>query len=231
MKRFWTTAAATPEDGHFVLQLDNKPLKLPGRAVLRVPYGALAEAIAAEWQAAPAEFKPDDLPLTQLASTAQERVALHRAEIIRQLAAYGMNDLLCYRAGTPEPLVAEQRRLWDPWLHWARERFAVDLLTTTGVLPIDQHPDTAARFTAALEAYTDYGIAALGVIVPGLGSLVLGLALAEGALDAEAACAAACTDELWQETRWGQDREALTRRRHVLADVTASRRFLELCQG
>ena len=58
----------------------------------------LAEAIAAEWAEAPENFTPDDVPLTRLVATAQERVRTHRAAIIDQLAAYGRNDLLCYRA-------------------------------------------------------------------------------------------------------------------------------------
>jgi len=231
MKRFWTTTTTIADGEHFTVLLDSKPLKLPGGRVLSVPYPALAEAIAVEWGAAPTEFSPDDLPLTQLASTAQDRVALHRANIIRQLAAYGMNDLLCYRADGPAPLVAQQSRLWDQWLHWAQNRHGVELLITAGVLPINQPTETAARFTAALDAFTEYGLAALGVIVPALGSLVLGLALAEGALDAQTASDTAFTDELWQEANWGQDKEAITRRRHIAADVAVSQRFLELCRG
>jgi chaperone required for assembly of F1-ATPase len=231
MKRFWTTTTAIADGEHFTVLLDAKPLKLPGGRGLSVPYAALAEGIAAEWGAAPQEFSPDDLPLTQLTSTAQDRVRQHREAIIRQLAAYGLNDLLCYRAEGPAPLVAQENEQWDKWLDWARERYGVELLITTGVLPINQPEDTATRFATALDAYTEYGLAALGVLVPALGSLVLGLAVAEGALDAQAASDTAFTDELWQETNWGQDKEAIARRRHVTADVASSQYFLSLCQG
>jgi len=231
MKRFWTTTTTIADGEHFTVLLDSKPLKLPGGRGLSVPFPTLAEAIAEEWGAAPAEFSPDDLPLTQLTSTAQDRVALHRAEIIRQLTAYGLNDLLCYRADGPAPLVAQENEQWDKWLDWARERYGVELFITAGVLPINQPAEAAARFSTALDAYTEYGLAALGVVVPVLGSLVLGLAVAEGALDAQTASDTAFTDELWQEANWGQDKEALARRRHIVADVAVSRRFLELCRG
>ncbi len=231
MKRFWTTTTVTQDGEDFSVLLDAKPLKLPGGGALRVPYAPLAEGIAAEWAAAPQEFSPNNLPLTQFTSTAQDRIRPHRTDIIRQLAAYGLNDLLCYRAEGPAPLVAHETAQWDKWLHWARERYAVALLTTTGVLPIDQPADTAARFTEALEAYTDYGLAALGVLVPVMGSLVLALAVAEGALPPEAAAETAFADELWQEAQWGQDKEAMTRRRNATTEIVSSRRFLELCRG
>lgn len=231
MKRFWTTTTAIADGEHFTVLLDSKALKLPGGRGLSVPYAPLAEGVAAEWGAAPKDFSPDDLPLTQLTSTAQDRVRPHRAEIVRQLAAYGLNDLLCYRADGPAQLVAHENAQWDKWLQWARERYAVALLTTAGVLPINQPEDTETRFVAALDAYTEYGLAALGVLVPALGSLVLALAVAEGALPPETAAETAFADELWQESNWGQDKEAIARRRHVTADVVSSRRFLELCQG
>jgi chaperone required for assembly of F1-ATPase len=231
MKRFWTSATAAPAAGEFAILLDGKPLQLPGERRLRLPYAALAEAIAAEWAAAPPLFSPSDLPLTQLANTAQERVRPHRAAIIRQLAAYGLNDLLCYRAENPPALAAREAAQWDRWLEWTYARYGVALRVTAGITPIAQPMETEACFTAALDAYSEYGLAALGVMVPALGSLVLGLAVAAGALPPAEAADIAFTDELWQEAQWGQDREALARRRQITAEIVTSRHFFDLCQG
>ncbi len=76
----------------------------------------------------------------------------------------------------------------------------------------------------------DDQLAGLGVIVPALGSLVLALAVEAGALAPETACACAHLGELWQETRWGTDDEAITRRRSVAEDVAVSARFMVLCR-
>ena len=47
-----------------------------------------------------------DTPLTRLAGTAQQRIAPDPAPTIDAIARYAESDLLCYRAETPEELVA-----------------------------------------------------------------------------------------------------------------------------
>ncbi|MDA8253768.1 MAG: hypothetical protein M0Z28_31960, partial [Rhodospirillales bacterium] len=84
---------------------------------------------------------------------------------------------------------------------------------------------------AALAAVGPYGLAALGVAVPALGSVVLGLALAEGALTAAEAHALATLDETYQEEFWGSDAQALARRRQIGDDVALAGRFLELLRA
>jgi len=229
MKRFWKSVTIETEGTAFGVRLDSRPVKLPSGAPLYLPYGALAQGVADEWSAIGTNFTPEDLPFTRLASTAQERIPQHRDNIIGQLAAYGLNDLLSYRADTPEPLVARQHEQWDPWLDWANATLDVCLLTTTGLMPVNQLPWSGDRFAQKLATYSDYTLAALGVIVPALGSLVLGLAVAEGALTAADACAAAFLDELWQAEQWGEDDEALQRRAHAQNDIILTARFMALC--
>ena len=230
MKRFWSNATPLEEAGLYLVQLDRKVVKMPSGAALAVPYRALAEAIAQEWDEAAADFSPDDLPLTQLACTARERVAAHRAEIIVQLAAYGLNDLLCYRADSPAPLVSRQHAQWDPWLLWMETTHGIGLITTNGLMPVSQLSWTKSKLEALLVPRSDYELAALGVLVPALGSFVLGLAVAEGALDPQTACATAALDELWQAEQWGEDSTDLTRRAKILADVDAAMRFTRLAR-
>jgi chaperone required for assembly of F1-ATPase len=231
MKRFWRNATVEPTGTSHSITLDGKPVRLPSGAPLTTPHAALAHEIAAEWGCAGETFTPDDLPLTRLASTAQERITPHRDTIISQLAAYGMNDLLCYRAETPEPLVAHQHERWTPWLDWAKAELGVDLLTTSGLMPIAQSPQTHEALVKILTSFTNDTLAALGVIVPALGSLVLGLAVTMEALDPLAACDLALLDELWQAGQWGEDSEADTRRAHVREDIVTTARFITLCRG
>lgn len=229
MKRFWkNTAIITADDSHTV-ELDGRPVKLPSGKPLTTKLPPLAEAIAAEWANAPHDFSPEDLPLTRLASTAQERITPHRADIIRQLAAYGMNDLLCYRAEAPDDLVARENEHWDHWLIWAEATYGLKLLSTVGLVPINQPPGTSERLNEMLASHSDDTIAALGVIVPALGSLILGLALTARALTPQEACKTALLDELWQEEQWGTEDEALLRRAKLIEDVAVSTRFMYLC--
>ncbi|WP_297367941.1 ATP12 family chaperone protein [Acidocella sp.] len=231
MKRFWAEARVVGQEGRFGVTLDGRAVKLPSGAPLAVKSAALATGIAAEWGALGQVFTPNDLPLTQLTSTALERVGAHRETIIGQLAAYGMNDLLCYRAETPPELVALEEEKWGVWLKWLARTHGIELETTAGLTPIDQPAWARERFEAILTAFSDEVIAGLGVIVPATGSLVLALALEAGRLDHERACELAMLDELWQERQWGRDEEAAKRRAQLGGDVAAAARFMALSRG
>ncbi len=232
MKRFWDTATVAPTDHGFAVLLDGRPMHLPGGAELRIQPRRLAEAIAAEWQAAGGarhgEMSFADTPMTRLAGTAQQRVAPDPAPTVHAIARYGENDLLCYRAATPEELVRRQARAWQPWLDWAALTYDAPLRVTTRVAPIRQHRDSVAALRRAVAALDVAVLAALGIAVPALGSLVLGLALAEGKLDAPAAHALGALDELFQAEQWGEDVEAAARRAAVAADIALAGRFIAL---
>jgi chaperone required for assembly of F1-ATPase len=228
MKRFWDNARVEPEGERFAIRLDGRPMRLPGGPMLVLESEALAAAIAAEWQAVGAEFSVEDVPLTRLAGTAQERVAPDPAASVTALSRYAESDLLCYRAEAPEALVARQALLWQPWLDRAAARYGAPLRVTEGVIPVTQPRQSVAALRAALAAHRPFVLAGLGILVPAMGSLVLGLAVAEGALEAEDAVALACLDELFQAEHWGEDREAMLQRKSLAADIALATRFVRL---
>ena len=182
MKRFWDSALAEPVGDRWQILLDGKPMRLPGGAPLLVGTPGLAEAIAAEWQAAGGkkggEMSFADTPLTRLAGTAQERVAPQAAAVVAELAKYGESDLLCYRVEEPDELVRRQAAQWQPWLDWAARRHGARLEATAGVMFRAQPGEAVARLAAAVGRLEVPVLAALGLIVPATGSLVLGLAVA-----------------------------------------------------
>jgi chaperone required for assembly of F1-ATPase len=204
MKRFWTGVSVV--DGGVLL--DGKPVRTPGRLplVLRTPQ--LAEAVAAEWRAVDGEIDPRAMRLTGLANAAIERIAPAPEVFAAGLASYAETDLLCYRADEPAELVARQAAMWDPPLDWARGRYDVHFTIATGIVHQAQPPATVTRLAEALGAQDAWTLAALSPIVTLTGSLVLALALAEAAIDPDAAWDAAELDATWQAERWGQDAQA-----------------------
>ena len=232
MKRFWDEARVVEHLGSFAIRLDGRPMRLPGGPLLALQSRALAEQIAAEWQTAGGEkngvLTADDVPLTRIAGTAQERVAPDPAPTARALARYAEADVICYRADGPESLVSLEARCWDPWLDWARDTYDAELLVVRGVMPADQSPAALAAMARALDPRPAFELAGLGILVPALGSLVLGLAVADGALPAAEAHRLALLDELFQAEQWGEDREAISRRRALLHDIETAARFIEL---
>ena len=232
MKRFWTIATVEPlTNGHVVL-LDGKPMRLPDGAALLVGPARLALAIGEEWQLAGGGTGGDmsfsDTPLTRLAGTAQQRIAPAPTPTVAAVARYGESDLLCYRAETPRELVQRQNRLWQPWLDWAALIHDAPLRVTSGVGYIKQHHDSIAALTRVVARMDVHALAGLAIAVPALGSLVLGVALAEGALDAATATALGALDELFQAEQWGEDNEAMVRRAAVAAEIALAARYIAL---
>lgn len=231
MKRVWTTAQAVASPDGWGVHLDGKPLRLPDGPALLVPHAALAEAVAEEWQRAGAEtgeMDYTDVPLTRLAGTAQLRIVPNPAPTSAAIAAYGESDLLCYRADQPAALAARQAEAWQPWLHWARTEFGAALLVTEGVMPVRQHPAALAALRRAVDAQSGWTLGGLGIVVPALGSLVLGLALAHGLITAAEAHALSTVDERFQAEFWGDDTQAALRAAQIATDIADGARFMEL---
>ena len=225
MKRFWKTVTVDAERG---VRLDERPVRTPGRVPLLLPTDMLAEAVADEWREVTDDIDPRAMPLTGLANAAIDRIAPDPAAFAAGLAAYGESDLLCYRAERPPDLVGRLAALWDPPLDWARDRYDVHFEIVIGVIHRPQPEATIARLGAAIATRRPFELAPLSPIVTITGSLVLALALAERAMEAEAVWAAANLDEDWQAEQWGEDDLAVKTREAHQREFHAAARFLSL---
>jgi len=222
MKRFYKEARVLPAEGGFGVALDGKPMRTPMRAPLVVPSEALAEAIAAEWNAQGETIARETMRLTRLACTALDRVPSQRDAVLDELAGYGATDLLCYRADAPAALVARQAEAWDPLLAWAAETYGATLSVTQGIRPISQSTEAIGRLRASAAALDAFRLTALHLATSASGSLVLGLALIAGRLDAGAVWAASQIDETHQIETWGEDEEFEQRRNSLCSDLEAA---------
>jgi len=228
MKRFWKeTRIAEQPQGH-AIELDGRPVRTPGRALLAVPTLALALAIAGEWDAVADTIDPRAMPLTGLANAAIDPIAADPASFAADLARYGESDLLCYRAEGPAPLVARQHQIWDPALDWAQTRYDIRFALVNGIMHRPQPAATLARLRDVMAAYGPFVLAGLSPVITITGSLVLALALAEGAMGADKAWDAAHLDETWQAEQWGEDELAIGARDARRRDFDAGVRFLAL---
>jgi chaperone required for assembly of F1-ATPase len=212
---------------------DDRPLRTPAGLEVVVASRPLAEAIAAELRAQAAARGLDiaGLPNLRLAATAIDRVRPARDAHIAAVAAYGETELLCYRAEHPADLVERQHAAWQPLLDWAAERFNARLGNTAGVMPQRQPAASLASLRDAIAGYDDLLLAALAFAVQTSGSLVVGLAMVEGRLDADQAFAVAELDESYQIEQWGEDAEAAQRRATRRADLAQVARFIALVRG
>jgi chaperone required for assembly of F1-ATPase len=144
-------------------------------------------------------------------------------EVVQYLGA----DLLCYRAEAPDGLVESQTRHWDPVLAWARDTLGARFVLGQGVVHVAQPDETIAALRATIPA-EPWRLGALSVITTLTGSGLLALALERGAIEPEAAWAAAHVDEDWQIAQWGRDDDALERRAYRRAEFEAATTVLRL---
>jgi chaperone required for assembly of F1-ATPase len=230
-KRFYADAGVGEADGGYTVTLDGKPTKTPSGRTVIVPARALAEMIAAEWNAQGEFIEPLTMPLTRFANSVVQGV-VDQAEAVRDdVAKYFASDLLFYRAGHPEGLVAREATHWDPILFWARDALGAHFMLAEGVMHVRQ-PDAAIAAARGALPGDPWMIAALHVITGLTGSALLALALFHGVINPDQVWAAAHVDEDWNVEKWGVDDEVAARKAAKLVDFNAVAAALkELRQG
>jgi len=229
-KRFYKDVATVAVDAGWQIQLDGRGVKTPAGSELLMPTAALASAIADEWDAQTDQIEPAQMPLFGYAVTARDRVASQRDAVIAEIAGYGGNDLLCYRADEAD-LAARQAEQWQGWLDWAAAELKAPLIVANSIMPVDQPADAVNALHGCVAAYDEWHLAVLHRTVSLGGSLVMGLAWLRGAIDSENFFATTFLDELWQVEKWGSDWEAEDRRGFIRAELDEAARFRDLIAG
>jgi chaperone required for assembly of F1-ATPase len=226
-RRFFTVSATVPVAGGHAVQLDGKPVRTPAGRLLAAPTPALAEALAAEWDAQRDVIDPARMPLTQLVNSIIDGVCERPDAVAAEIENYLATDLVCYRADAPPGLVARQAQHWDPLLVWARDALGAPLRAGAGVVHIAQDEDALARARAAIPR-DPWRLGALSAATTLAGSALIALALARGRLSVAEAWAAAHVDEDWNMEQWGRDEIALERRAFRFAEFEAAAKVLRL---
>lgn len=207
-KRFWRDAEVTACEGGFTVTLDGRSLKTPAKAALVVPTAALAELIAEEWRAQGDVIDPEAMPATRAANSAIDKVRGQKAEVTEIITAYGDSDLICYRAESPDALVAREAQSWDPLVDWCAHRYTVRPIIRTGVIHGPQPKLLLTNLEADVARLSSFELTAFHDLVAMSGSLIIALALLDCFASPEALWDASRVDEDWQIEQWGADEEA-----------------------
>lgn len=205
-KRFYDKVTVERHVDAWRVLLDGRALKTVAKRMVELPNEALAHAVAREWDAVETSIRPEAMPLTRLANIAIDRMGAEREAILGNMLLYAETDLLCYRAAEPE-LRAQQAEHWDAVLQ-KLEEFGIRMVTVKGVVPVPQPQASLDRIAAMFGEADPWELAALAMLVPLLGSVLLTLAVWKGTLTMDAAAAACRLDEEFQQSRWGKDEEA-----------------------
>ncbi len=174
-RRFYSAVSVQEEPSGYGVLLDGRPVKTPARKALAAPTEALAQALAAEWEAQREMVDPAAMPLTRLANSIIDGVADAPASVQAEVAKFLGSDLVCYRAGSPDGLVARQTQHWDPIIAWARETLGARFVLGEGVMFV---PQPAEALAAAARAIPDepWRLGAVSAITTLTGSALIALA-------------------------------------------------------
>lgn len=220
-KRFYTRAGMNETTDGFAITLDDTLIRTPSRNSLVAPTRDIATAMVAEWDAQKDVINPMTMPLTRLANSVIDAVVGRVEPVAVDVAKYFESDLLFYRAGHPDALVAREAVLWDPVVFWAAETLGAHFILAEGIIHVRQPEQAIAAARRALPS-DPWMIAALHLVTTLTGSALLALALMRGRLDADQVWAAAHVDEDWNIDQWGVDEEVAGRRAARLVDFRAA---------
>lgn len=221
-KRFYTKVDVARDEAGFHVTLDGRGLRTPGnKTPIVLPVIELAQAMATEWAAQDKVIDPATMPLTRLINSAVESGEALAPAFRAEIGKFAGNDLLLYRADTPQELVAEQERVWDDVLVRLARSFDVAFQPTIGIIHQPQPASTLEKLDAALEGQGLLSLTALVSITGLTGSGLLAIALLHQLVTPDEVWTAAHVDEDHQIRLWGEDEEASERRgkRRVEFDV------------
>jgi chaperone required for assembly of F1-ATPase len=220
--RFYQSASIRREDDGFRVLLDGRPVRTPAARPLSLPTEAAAVMVAAEWAAQGPRIHPATMHATRIAHSAIDHVAGAMEAVLDDALRYAESDLVCYRAAEPERVVLRQRRLWDPLVAHVEARLGVRLALAEGVVYVAQPADTGDRFRAVLSGQNPLERAAFHVMTTLAGSIVIALAVTDGAIAARDGFSASEVDADVNAEIWGEDAEALARRAFREAEFVAA---------
>lgn len=212
-KRFYKDVAAGPAEGGFVVTLDARQTRTPGKKLpIVVPAAPIATAMAAEWAGQGEFIDATTMPAVRLINSAvesgEEMVPAFRDEVMK----FAAGDLLLYRADSPQELVSEQEVIWDNALTTLARHFGVRFQPTVGILHQEQPKATLDRLAESLERENLFTLTALVSITGLTGSGLLAIGLLHKLFSPDFVWKAAHVDEDYQISQWGEDEEAAYRR-------------------
>ena len=166
--------------------------------------------------------------------SAIDGVALSMEAVVNEIVKYAETDLVCYRASGPESLVRAEAEARDPILAFASNRLRANFICTEGIGFVEQPATAIAAIRAKVGEVARRGqtapfaLASLSVMTTLTGSVLIALALAEGAISLEEAWRVAHVDEDFEISLWGIDEEAMQRRARRFAEMAAADRLWRL---
>ncbi len=233
MKRFYNLVSTSKVGDGYHIMLDNRPVKTKSGTYLCAPNEGIAAQIAGEWVGQVKEIIPETMPFTQILTTKIDRVKVEREVMSAAILKYLDTDLLCYVAEQPEGLVKLQQEKWQIWLDWFEIEFGYKLNKTTGLSAITHDKHAHKAVAEYVEVLDDARFTILQIVTSVSGSLVLGVAMVQGAANPKQIFEACFVEEIFKDSlydveKYGCDPAIEKAQKSAMQDLTSAQGYLSL---
>ena len=222
-KRFYKIVDAEDRFGQYFILLDKSVTYTPKLIPLTCPNRDIALRMVQEWRLQDDVIDHAKMPVTRLVNVALDATPSDVVEIANELIKYSQTDLICYQAGAPDGLIAEQAKVWGHIRNWVEINLNTRLIVANGVKYAAQFPEFKQKFAQTIAGITSpFTLCAMHLMTTLSGSSLISWAVYANFLSAEEGWRAAHVDELYQEKTWGIDEEAHKRRLNRWKDFEAA---------
>ncbi len=205
MKRFYKHVAVLQTPSGYSITLDGTDIKTPLRVPLEAPTHPLALLMQEEWESQGDTINHETMPITQIITTALDRVHKDRSEIEKNVLAYLDTDMICYRAEQPETYSRRQAGAWNPWIDWFEEKTGDRLLTTTALTALKQSEKNIEYTSEYINNLDLWNFTLFQLLVSITGSVVLSMAFMEKQIDSEALFDLSHVEDLLKSEIYNED--------------------------
>lgn len=203
LPRLYKNVAVQQAEQGWVVMLDGRQLKTPGKNNLVLPTQTLAMAIAAEWEYQDARsIRPFTMPLMSLAATAIDQPK-PRELVIGSMMEYLHTDSLCLREEDHRKLSNLQDKIYAPVFEFYEKDMKLALKTTTAIFGVDQSPETTEAIKSYMNGLDSWDLACLESLSAAARSVLIGVAQMHGIVTPESALKLARLEENYQMEEWG----------------------------
>lgn len=155
----------------------------------------------------------------------KKEIEANKKEIVEKLISFSFTDVLLFWSSN-EAVKKAQTERWTPVLHWLNGYFDFNLEKTETLTPPENNKKHLKSFENILMNMSSDRLTAFFLAAVRMKSPLLALALIEGQIDASAAFELAFLEELEQNRRWGEDKEAAESRNQIKNELLEIERFI-----
>ncbi|MFV0322397.1 MAG: ATP12 family protein [Alphaproteobacteria bacterium] len=229
-KKFWSHVEVKQNEYGYSIFLDGRVLKTPLKKSVSLPNLALAEAVAAEWQAQQGHIKPRTMPLSRLAMTVIDQLQddpKMQSQWITEASQYLETDLLLFPSPSPQELYMKEQQQWLPLIEWSGAILHHQFHVHEGLSVSTYNQKAVERLKQHIQNYNLWKQAAYVTFVQICGSAIVALAVAEGKIDGDNAQKAVLVQEYYQRDQWGSDAELDAQIANKKFEISAFSYFLQ----